>query len=115
MKSWFLFFLGTLGYFLHRYIHRKDKQSFDLRFWLQDNWPELLLAFIFDLAAMIIVMDPDTAIDLTQLLSQLPVGLVVSAKLVSAFACGFGIGWGVYTVLKKKVKDQLNNNQSVNP
>lgn len=106
MKAWFLFFLGTLAYFLVRYINRKEKRpDFTLSFWIKDNWQELILAFIFDLAAMLIILDPNTAIDLTKLFSSLPADIVVSSTLVLSFVIGYGGGWGVYAMIKKKVSD----------
>ena len=66
--------------------------------------PELVASLVLNLAVMIILMDADT--NITELLKKyLPEGLVVSAKLVSALACGLGLGAGVYELFKKKVKD----------
>ncbi|MCJ7447916.1 MAG: hypothetical protein MUO72_09495 [Bacteroidales bacterium] len=104
MKNWFLFFLGTLGYFLYRYSTRKEKRpDFDFKFWIKDNWNELLLTFVFDLAAIIILLDPDTAIDLTKI-GWFPSWLVLPVKLVGSFLLGYGGGWAVYAIFKKKVK-----------
>lgn len=105
MKAWFLFLLGTLAYFLIRYANRTDKvKEFNFRFWIKDNWPELLTAFILDTAVMIILMDENT--DITGwLLTFLPVGVVVSAKLIAGLGCGLGLGAGVYALFKKKLND----------
>lgn len=106
MKAWLLFFLGTLAYFINRYNGRKNKlPEFDLVFWIKDNWPELILTVIIDLAAMIILMDAGTAVDMSTFLSKLPIGIVLSGKLALSFACGFGLGAGVYQLFKKKCKD----------
>lgn len=38
MKNWVLFFLGTLAYFLYRFIKRKEKRpDFSIHFWIEDN------------------------------------------------------------------------------
>jgi len=105
MKAWILFALGTLAYFLNRYSTRKDKSSFSMKFWLRDNWAQLALAFILDLAAMILIMDAGTTVDVTNWLNKLPIGIVVSGKLLLAFGCGFGLGWGAYLLLKRKTKE----------
>lgn len=104
MKSWLLFLLGTLAYFLIRYSNRTDKvKDFNVKFWLKDNWPELALTFILDLIAMILLLDQDT--NITEFLSKyLPMGLVVSSKLIGAAACGLGIGYGGYEFVKRKIK-----------
>ncbi len=94
--------MGTLAYFLNKYVGRKDKtKAPSISFWIKDNWAQLLLAFIFDLAAMILVMDAGTTVDVTNWLNQLPIGIVVPGKLLLAFGCGFGLGWGAYNLLKK--------------
>jgi len=103
MKSWLLFLLGTLAYFDLRFINRKDKSNFDIKFWLRDNWPELVFTFILDLIAMIILMDSDTNITLW-LTSKLPMGLVLPSKLVFAAFCGLGFGKIGYEMIKKTVK-----------
>jgi len=106
MKAWFLFLLGTFAFFLFKYIRRsKPEQPLSIKFWFVDNWQELLLTFIFDFAAMIILLDNGTRIDLTSLLSALPANVELSAILLVSFIVGFGGGWGIYTMLKKKVKD----------
>jgi flagellar biosynthesis protein FliQ len=104
MKAWILFALGTLAYFLIRYSRRRNKLAdFDFKFWLKDNWPELSVVLILDVAVMIIFMDADT--NITEWLTTfLPKGIAVSAKLVTALACGLGLGKGVYEVFRKKLK-----------
>jgi hypothetical protein len=109
MKAWFLFLLGTIAYFVNRYATRCDKTvDFSFKFWVKDNWPELLTALIFDLAGMIIIQDAGTAIDMSKFLSTLPIGVVLSGKLFLAFGCGAGLGKGAYELFKKKVKDAKN-------
>ena len=103
IKLWLMFVLGTLGYFLQRYSNRKDKTSFDFKFWFKDNWNELLIAFIFDLAAMIILLDPETSIDVSQL-EWMPAYLILPIKLVASFLIGYGGGWAIYAVFQKKIK-----------
>jgi hypothetical protein len=111
MKAWFLFILGSVAYFLVRYGNEKKTltkmaKDFDINYWLADNWNELLVIFIFDLAAVIILFDPVTAIDLTKI-EWFPVYLALPAKLVGSFLVGYGGGWGIYSVFNKKVKYEL--------
>ena len=103
MKYWFLFLLGTLAYFVRKYIFRSKKTvGFSFKFWLKDNWPELLFAFIFDLAAIIILLDPETSIDLNTL-QWVPAGMILPAKMIMSFVIGYGGAYGIYQVFKKKV------------
>ena len=106
MKSWLLFLLGTVAFFLYKYIKRGNKEKpLSITFWFKDNWQELLLTFIFDITAMIILMDNGTTIDLTSVLAFLPAGVELSATLFVSFFVGFGGGAAIYAMLKKKVKD----------
>jgi len=105
MKTWFLFFLGTLAFFLYKYIKRgKKAEAFSIKFWFKDNWQELTLTFIFDFAAMIILLDKNTHIDLSEILSFLPATVELSASLILAFFVGYGGGAAIYAMLKKKIK-----------
>jgi len=104
MKAWLLFLLGSAAYFLIRYKGRSDKtRELDMKFWWKDNAPEFILSLILNIAVMIIFMDADT--DITEWLkSFLPAGIIVSIKLVLGFACGLGLGKGVYELFKDKLK-----------
>lgn len=115
MKEWFLFFLGTLAYFLWIYNSRKDKSSdFSFKFWFKDNWNELLFTFVFDLAAVLILLDPETHIDLTKI-EWFPAWLVLPFRLVGSFLIGYGGGWAIYLVFKKKAKYELDKKLPPNP
>jgi len=103
MKAWFLFLLGTLAYFDLRFIKRKDKSNFDLKFWLKDNWPELVFTFILDLIVMIILMDSETSVT-EWLNSKIPLGLVLPSKLIFAALCGLGFGKIGYEMINRTVK-----------
>lgn len=108
MKAWILFFLGTLAYFLYKYLTRKDKTTtLSPLYWWNDNWPELLFAFVFDLAVMLIFIDPDTKIDLAQI-TWFPKWLALPVKLAGSFLIGYGGGLTVYAIFKRKVKYELN-------
>lgn len=110
MKSWILFILGTLAYFLYKYITRRDKSKLPSPvFWLKDNWPELLFAFVFDLAVMLIFIDPKTEIDLSKI-AWFPLWLVLPVKLAGSFLIGYGGGLTVYAVFKRKVKYEIDKN-----
>jgi len=104
MKAWILFILGSLAYFLIRYSKRRNKLAdFDFKFWLKDNWPELSVILILDIAVMIIFMDAGT--NITEWLTTfLPAGIAVSTTLVAALACGLGLGKGIYEAFRRKLK-----------
>jgi hypothetical protein len=103
VKPWLLFFLGTLAYFLYIYINRSSKDKPSLSFWISDNWPELLFTFLFDLAAILILLDPETQIDVTKI-EWFPAWLILPVKLVGSFLLGYGGGYAIYNLLKRKVR-----------
>lgn len=110
MKSWLLFLIGTLAYFDLRFINRTDKSVFNVKFWLKDNWPELLFTFLLDLIAMIILMDSDTNIT-AWLSSKIPMGVVLPAKLVFSALCGLGFGYIGYEAIQKTFKKKDDTTQ----
>jgi hypothetical protein len=109
MKSWILFLLGTIAYFIIRYEGRTDKtKELDIKFWIRDNWVQLSGAFILDLIAMLLIMDPD--IDISGwLIKFIPEGLVSLAVLAIPAACGLGLGWGAYEFIKLFLKKKADN------
>jgi hypothetical protein len=110
MKAWILFFLGSLIYFFIRYTNRTDKiKDFNLKYWLKDNYPELIVTFGLDLLFMIVLMDDD--VNVTGFLTKfLPEGVIVPAKLLIGAGCGLGIGAAIYELFKSKLakkKDEI--------
>jgi hypothetical protein len=102
--EWLVFLIGTLLYFLMKFIGRIDKtKEPSFVFWWKDNWPELLLAFGFDVLAMIILCNKET--NITVFLAKLvPEGIVFPTKLIIGAACGLGIGGGIYELIAGKLK-----------
>lgn len=103
MKVWFVFFLGTIAYFIQKYSNRKDKANPSLRYYLKNNWSRVVPAFIFDLILMIIVTDEETIIDMSPILAKLPFGIVLSGKLLLSAVIGYGVAYAAYRTKKKKI------------
>jgi Fe-S oxidoreductase len=102
--EWLVFLIGTLLYFLIKFVKRADKtKEPSLLFWWKDNWPELLLSFGFDFLAMIILCNSET--NITVFLAKLvPEGIVLPTKLMIGAACGLGIGGGIYELIAGKLQ-----------
>jgi hypothetical protein len=112
MKAWILFFLGTLAFFLYKYLTRKDKSTkLSPIFWWRDNYPELLFSFVIDLAVMLIFIDPETKVDLSQI-AWFPKWLVLPVKLAGSFLIGYGGGVAVYNIFKRKVKYETDKKRT---
>lgn len=101
-----MFFLGTLAYFLYKFLTRGKKTiAPNLGFWWKDNWPELLLSFIIDFAVALALVGEIGNLDPTKMTfipEWIPFYFVVKLFF---FFIGYGGGLVVYNVLQKKVKD----------
>lgn len=96
-------FLGIAIYFINRYANRAEKSKpFSFRFWLKDNWPEMLTVLITDIVLMILLFSPGTEINFDQLLSTMPIGVKVSGSLLMSFLLGLGLSSMFYKFFKTK-------------
>jgi hypothetical protein len=104
--NWLLNLIGIMVYFINRYAGRENKKpDFSLRYWLQDNWPEISTVLLIDLAIMLLINSPGTEINFDEFLSKLPFGIKVAGDLFFSFLLGLGLASLFYTIFKKKVKD----------
>jgi hypothetical protein len=107
MINWILNILGILIYFAVRFDNRNNKETFDFKFWLSDNFPELIGTFLSNIAIMIIVIQPDSVIDLSALYEKfIPFGLSVPAVLATSFLTGVVFSSAFYELIKKIKKNK---------
>jgi hypothetical protein len=98
--------IGILIYFINRFNKRSKKTiGFDLKFWLNDNGPEMATIILLDIALMILLFSPGTEINFDDLFSKLPFGLKLPADMLMSFLLGLGLSSLFYTLFKKKIKD----------
>lgn len=98
--------LGIAVYFLNRYANRSRKGEPSLRFWYQDNWPELYTTVILNAALMIIIHLPDTYISLDRLFSAMPVDIHIAGISTFSFFLGLGLTATFYRIFKSKLSKQ---------
>lgn len=56
--------IGIFIYFLLRYEGRTDKSKpLSIKFWMKDNWVQLLIIALIDLAIMILLLSSDLTIE----------------------------------------------------
>lgn len=99
--------IGILIYFIHRYTKRTKKTiGFSFKFWLKDNWPELVSTGLIDMALMILLLNKDTMVNIDQLITQyVPfIGLQVAVKPVMGLLIGLILAKAFYELFKTKVK-----------
>lgn len=105
MINWILNIIGMLIYFIQRYAGRRNKTKFSFRFWLNDNWPELITSILFNVALMLLLMQPETNINIDDLIKEnIPFALQIAVKPLFSFLLGLGLSAFLYKMFKSKVK-----------
>jgi len=105
--NWIINIIGILIYFNSRYIKRKNKSKFNLKFWLKDNLPEFINTALFDLGCMLIITRPETQINISNFIVKYVPWLVVGdtiMKLIISFGLGLGLAALFYSIFKAKTK-----------
>lgn len=97
-----LCFLGIIVYFLNRYANRKLKTNLSLKYWWNDNWPELSTTVVLNIALMILIHLPETYVSVDKLFEGLPFDLHVSGIPVLSFLFGLGLTATFYNLFKTK-------------
>ena len=94
--------IGIVIYFLTRYSSRREQdKTFSLKFWINDNWVELVITVLFDAALVLLVMVGDIQLNVTQLL---PEWVTAAGGLTISFLLGLGLAAAIYEIIKTKMK-----------
>ncbi|HPF93328.1 MAG TPA: hypothetical protein PLV65_05310 [Tenuifilaceae bacterium] len=105
MITWILNLIGILIYFISKYANRRNATKFSVKFWFADNWPELISTLLLNIALMLLLLQPETTINLDEwLASNVPFGLSVAVKPLFAFLLGLGLSSFLYKMFKNKLK-----------
>ena len=101
---WMLNVIGIFIWFLTKFSNRKNQNKVTFGYWFSHNWSRLLSTILLNGAFMIILMLPDTQIDLTEVIAkyEIPFGLVLAAKPTISLALGLGLTAFLYKKMKKK-------------
>jgi len=96
--------LGICIYFLSRFNKRRSKEkNFSIKFWITDNWPELLTILLVDISVMILFVTNDISFDMA---SFVPDWLVNIGDLGVSWLIGLGLAYLVYNVIRKKLAEK---------
>lgn len=105
MKTLLAIILNIIGIvicFLSKYNNRREQdKTFSLKFWVADNWPELVITILFDAALVLLVMVGDIQINVSEFL---PEWVSSAGGLTISFLLGLGLAAGIYEIFKTKVK-----------
>jgi hypothetical protein len=106
--NWILSFLGIAINFLSKYNCRTAKESFSVKFWIKDNWVELVQSTLWIVAIMLLLCqsDFDTEAFYKWLSGIVPIpkGVIAPVQLVVPFLTGLSINHIVYWYNKKYIK-----------
>lgn len=95
--------LGILIYFLNRFANRRSKdKTFNITFWVRDNWPEFSVIFLVDISLLILFLSNDITIEALEVLPSI---LAKVGDLTIAWLLGLGLASAIYNVIRKKMKD----------
>ena len=105
MVNWILNLIGVMIYFINKYANRKNKTKWNGLFWLNDNWPELASTMLINIALMLLLMQPETNINIDDLIKEhVPFALQVAVKPLFSLLLGLGLSAFLYSLFRKKVK-----------
>ena len=97
--------LGILIFFLNRYAGRTDKtEPFSGKKWLKENWEQLTIIALFDVALMLLVINGGLEFNFEKIAPMLPEGVKLAGDLSLCFLVGLLFSWLVYVGYKKMVK-----------
>ena len=104
MKTLLAIILNIIGIaicFLTKYNNRRNQdKTFSLRFWINDNWPELIITLLFDAALVLLVMVGDIQLNVQEFL---PEWVASVGGLTISFLLGLGLAAGIYEIIKTKI------------
>ena len=99
--------LGVLIFFFARLAGRKNReQPLSIKFWLKDNWEQLIIIALFDVALMLLVFQGGIQFNFDKLTPMLPEGLQIAGDSALCFLVGLFFAWSVYLGYKKMVIDK---------
>ena len=105
MVNWILNLIGVMIYFINKFANRKNKTKWNGRFWLNDNWPELATTLLINIALMLLLMQPETNINIDEWLkANVPFALQIAIKPLFSLLLGLGLSAFLYGMFKKKTR-----------
>jgi hypothetical protein len=99
--------IGIAIFFLVRLGGRKDKTTpFSVKFWLKDNWEQLVAILLVDVALMLLVFQGGLQFNFEKIAPMLPDGVQLAGDSALCFLVGSLFAWLVYVAYKKAVLDK---------
>ncbi len=93
--------IGILIYFVNRYDKRAKKTTgFNFKFWINDNFQEVITTLLMNTGLMILLNMENPAIE--KIILKLPEGFAEIGIPGLCFALGLGLSGVVYSMYKSK-------------
>jgi hypothetical protein len=100
---WLLNFIGILIFFINRFFKREDSStSFDLKFWILDNFQEMSTTLLLNLAFMLLIQLAIKQNSIEVLFAKLPEWLTFLGLPGICFSLGAGLSWTLYELFQSK-------------
>ena len=97
--------IGVLIFFLSRFVGRTDKsKQLSISFWLKDNWGELTIIALFDIALMMLVFIGGIELNFEKMAPLLPEGVKLAGDGAMCLVIGLFIAWLFYRGYQKVIK-----------
>lgn len=98
--------IGIAIFFLNRFSGRKNKDApVSVSYWLKDNWEQLLIVALFDVALMLLVFFGGLEFNFERIAPMLPDGVKLVGDSALCFLVGLVFAWVTYVGYKKLFKE----------
>lgn len=106
--TYILAILGIAINFLSKYNARTKKEEFSFKYWIKDNWPELIQSLLFVIALLLMLdkaeFEAGSFYDWVKTFIPIPNGITVPVQLFAPFLTGLSINHIVYWYNKHYIK-----------
>ena len=97
--------LGIMIFFLNRLSGRTNKEEpLSWKYWFRDNWIELAIVGLFDVALMLLVVLGGLEFNFERIAPMLPDGVQLVGDYALCFLVGLVFAWVTYVGYKKMFK-----------
>jgi hypothetical protein len=97
--------LGVMLFFINRFAGRKDQTApISVKFWLKDNWEQLICVTIVDVVLMLLVITGGLEFNFEKIAPMLPDGVKLIGDLALCFLVGAVFAWVTYVGYKKIIQ-----------
>lgn len=99
--------IGITIFFLNRLANRRNRESpLSAKFWFRDNWEQVGIIVLFDVALMLLVFQGGLEFNFDKLAPMMPEGMQLAGDSALCFVVGLFLAKGCYEGYKKLFKNK---------